>query len=232
MSNLILFDIDGTLVLTGGAGSRAMARAFHDVFGVERAFDGIPMPGRTDDLIVRDAAARAAIVTDETKTAAFRKRYLACLADELSMPRPGSRIMPGVVALLEVLSRRPDVVLGLLTGNYPEAARLKLEHFELWHYFACGAYGGEAADRNRLVPVAVERAAACGFYATNPDDVVVVGDTPLDVACARAFGARAVAVATGDFDVRSLKRAGADVVFEDLSNAGCFVALVGGPDGK
>jgi phosphoglycolate phosphatase len=214
-------------VLTGGAGARAMARAFHESFGVDRAFEGIPMAGRTDDLIVADALARAGLAAEERRLAAFRSRYAACLAAELQRPAPGARVMPGIVPLLEALAVRPDVLLGLLTGNYPETARLKLEHFHLWHYFACGAYGGDAAGRNALVPVAIHRAAARGFHVAAPSDVYVVGDTPLDVACARAAGARAIAVATGSSNTDTLKRAGADVVLPDLSATDRFLALFG-----
>jgi phosphoglycolate phosphatase len=227
MTKLILFDIDGTLILTGGAGSRGMTRAFHDVFGVPDAFEGIPMPGRTDDLIVADAFRRARLAHAPPRTARFRERYLECLAEEIARPHPGKRIMPGVIALLDALSMRADVFLGLLTGNYPEAAQLKLEHFDLWRYFACGAFAGDAVDRNSLVPVAVRRAQACGFRLAGPRDLWVVGDTPLDVACAQAAGAVAVAVATGGCDAVSLRSAGADVVFEDLGDTGRFLELLG-----
>jgi phosphoglycolate phosphatase-like HAD superfamily hydrolase len=228
MPKLILFDIDGTLVLTGGAGSRAMTRAFLDVFGVRDGFEGILMAGRTDDLILTDAFAKARLPDDSARTARFRARYLECLAEEIRRPHPGKRVMPGIVRLLDALKARADVFLGLLTGNYPEAARIKLEHFDLWRYFACGAFAGDAVDRNSLVPVAVQRARACGFRLSGPRDVWVVGDTPLDVACARAAGAVAVAVATGGCDAPSLHAAGADVVFEDLADTGRFLALLEG----
>jgi phosphoglycolate phosphatase len=228
MTTLILFDIDGTLVLTGGAGGRAMTQAFQEVFGVPDGFAGIPMPGRTDDAIVSEAVARANLVHDTGRLAAFRARYVERLAQTLEAPRPDKRVMPGVVPLLEALGTRPNTVLGLLTGNYPEAARLKLEHFGLWRYFPFGAYGGEAPDRNGLVPLALERARAFGFRFDTPRDVLVVGDTPLDVACAHSAGAVAVAVATGSVDETKLLEAGADIVFRDLSDTARFLALLDG----
>jgi phosphoglycolate phosphatase-like HAD superfamily hydrolase len=126
--------------------------------------------------------------------------------------------MPGVGELLDALARRHDVFLALLTGNYAAAAKIKLEAFDLWKYFRCGAFGEDAHDRNDLVPVAVRRARDCGLPDLPAERVVVIGDTPLDVACARAAGARAIAVATGGVDEDTLRASGADVVFADLSD--------------
>ncbi len=226
MPCLFLFDIDGTLILTGGAGSRAMARAFRDVFGVDDAFRGIPMPGRMDPLIVADAVARAGLQLDGALLSSFRKRYRLCLSEEIGKPGPRKGVLPGVRPLLDALHDRTDAILALLTGNYTEAARIKLEYFGLWHYFMCGAYGEEASVRHHLVPVAIERARSCGAARARPDRVVVVGDTPLDVACAHSGGAFAVAVATGGHAVQELREAGADVVFEDLTDTRRFLALL------
>jgi len=228
MPYLILFDIDGTLVLTGGAGGRALTRAFRDVFLVDDAFRGIPMPGRTDPHIVAEAAARAGLTPDGPRLSRFRTRYRECLREELRQPGPRKGILPGVGPLLDALHARPDVFLALLTGNYTDAARIKLEYFDLWKYFACGAYGEEAPDRNHLVKVVVERARACGAHAAALERVVVVGDTPLDVACAHAAGALAAAVATGGHSTQELAESGADVVFEDLSDTRRFLDLLDG----
>ncbi len=228
MSCLILFDIDGTLVLTGGAGSRAMDRAFRDVFLIENAFRGIPMPGRMDPHIVADAASRAGIVLDLELHSQFRRRYQQCLVEEMAMPGPRKGVLPGVRALLDRLQARRDAFLALLTGNYSDAARVKLEYFDLWRYFSCGAYGEEAGERYQLVPVAVERARACGADAAALDRVIVVGDTPFDVACAHAAGALAVAVATGGHSAGELAQSGADVVFEDLTDSERFLELLDG----
>ena len=134
--------------------------------------------------------------------------------------------MPGIRDLLDVLQHRPDVFLGLLTGNFEAGARIKLEHFDLWSYFRCGAFGDDAADRNALVPFAVERARRCGLPEIAAGDVLVVGDTPHDIACARAAGAVAVGVATGGFTVDQLIACGADVVFENLQDNRAFLELL------
>lgn len=227
MSHLILFDIDGTLVLTGGAGGRAMRRAFHEIFHIDDAFDGIPMPGRTDLSIIRDALTRAGLTNENVRIARLCDRYCHYLAEALQEPHPRKMIMPGVRELLDALQPREDVFLALLTGNFARAAQLKLEHFDLWRYFRCGAFAEDAEDRNHLVPIALERAVAHGAPVPAADRVIIVGDTPLDVACAAASGARAVAVATGPADVVTLRACGADVVFENLSDTRAFLDLLG-----
>jgi len=215
---ILLFDIDGTLVLTGGAGARAMSRAFEEVFSVRDAFSGTPFPGRTDTWILSDAAAAHGLSIEAERLALFRSVYLGHLNIELEEPGPRKGIMPGVLPLLEELERRDDAYLALLTGNYEEAAKAKLSYFELWRYFRCGAFGDDAPDRNGLLPRAMERIRECGGPVVGPRDVVVIGDTPLDVACAAASGARSVAVATGGYDVEALRQAGADVVLQDFSD--------------
>lgn len=226
MTQILLFDIDGTLVLTGGAGGRAMTRAFEDLFQVTDAFRGIPMPGRTDLVILTDAAARAGIALDPPRLLDFRERYCTYLHEEILTGGPRKGVMPGVRPLLEALQRRAGTVLALLTGNYEAAARIKLQHFDLWRYFACGAYGDEAADRNGLVPVALERIKALNAPPSSSTHVVVIGDTPHDVACARAAGARAMAVATGSHDLDELAACRPDAVVPDLSDVAGVLRLL------
>jgi phosphoglycolate phosphatase-like HAD superfamily hydrolase len=226
LSHIILFDIDGTLVLTGGAGGRAMRRAFHEVFNLDNAFDGIPMPGRTDMSIIRDALTRAGLAHEDGLTTQLCERYFRYLGEELHEPHPRKMIMPGIRKLLDALEARDDVFLALLTGNFARSAQLKLEYFDLWRYFRCGAFAEDAEDRNHLVPIVLERAVAHGASPPAADRVLVVGDTPLDVACAAASGARAVAVATGPADVATLRACGADVVFEDLNDTNAFLELL------
>ena len=225
-TKLVLFDIDGTLVLTGRAGVRAMTRAMVEVFGVEGAFNDISMAGRTDWYLLSIALSQAGQTLNPSEFERFRAVYIRFLEEEVLERGEGRKgIMPGVRDLLDTLASRDDVVLGLLTGNFVEAARIKLEHFDLWRYFRCGAYGDDAEDRNALVPVAVERARACdgGRAFTR---VVVIGDTPHDIACAAAAGATSLAVATGGFDVDSLRTAGADVVFEDLGDTQAVLHVI------
>ncbi len=226
MSKLILFDIDGTLVLTGGAGLRALERAFERVFGLSGAFEGVEMPGRTDQVIIADALERAGLQPEAALQAQFHETYCEYIREEIRVPAATKGTMPGVRELLDVLVGREDAYLGLLTGNFVATARIKLEHFGLWHYFRCGAYGDDAADRNHLMPVALERAGQSGVPPVANHDVLVVGDTPRDVACALAAGARPVAVATGRFDVATLQAAGAEVVFANLEDLDSFIALL------
>lgn len=225
-AQLVLFDIDGTLLLSGGAGKRALNRAFEELFGVAGGFDGIPVAGRTDPLIFRDALERAGVVTGAETRRRFHARYCDLLGEEILGPGPRKGLMPGVRALLARLDARAGVTSALLTGNVARAARIKLEHFDLWDHFACGAYGDDAAQRDDLVPIAVDRARRRGVDVRSTAQVVVVGDTPLDIRCARKFGARAVAVATGPFDEDALRRHGADGVLPDLADTGAFIDLL------
>jgi phosphoglycolate phosphatase-like HAD superfamily hydrolase len=218
VATVLLFDIDGTLVLTGGAGGRAMTRAFEDLFAIPEALRGIPLPGRTDSWILADAAEAHGIPPGSAQLQRFQDVYLRHLTRELAHPGPGKAVMPGVRELLEALAGRDDVYLALLTGNFEKAARIKLEYFDLWRYFECGAFGDDAPDRNRLLPRALARIVECGGPEVLPSDSIVIGDTPLDIACAASGGARSIGVATGSYDVNTLKQAGADVVFPDLSD--------------
>ena len=227
MPKLVLFDIDGTLVLTGGAGLRAMNRACDAVLGHREALDGIPVAGRTDWIILHDALRRIGHELDEPLFARLRDEYVRHLRVEIEEPGRGVKaVMPGIRPLLDTLAAREDVFLGLLTGNFEEGARIKLEHFDLWRYFRCGAFGDDAADRNALVPFAIARARECGLDEVAAHDVLVIGDTPHDVACAKAVGAVPVAVATGSYSTGQLRQSGAEVVFEDLSETDAFLTLL------
>ena len=227
MPKLVLFDIDGTLVLTGGAGLRAMNRALHEVFGQADGLDGIPLAGRTDWAILSDAVRRLGRPFDGLLLADLEHRYVTNLAEEIERPGEGRKaVMPGIPQILDELERRDDVFVGLVTGNFEAGARVKLGHFDLWRYFRCGAFGGDAADRNALVPFALARARACGLPNIGDEDIFVVGDTPHDVTCAHAAGATAIAVATGTSSVEELRATGAQHVFEDLGDVPAFLTLL------
>jgi phosphoglycolate phosphatase len=227
MPKLVLFDIDGTLVLTGGAGVRAMTRACDEIVGSSNALHAVAVAGRTDWIILSDALERMGRDLDAQLFAALRDRYVTHLREEIQVPGHGVKaVMPGIQALLDHLQARDGVYLGLLTGNFEAGARIKLEYFDLWRYFQCGAFGDDAADRNALVPFAVSRARECGVPDLAPHDILVVGDTPHDIACARAVGATPVAVATGMFTTEQLRDSGADIVFRDLSDTAAFTSLL------
>lgn len=227
MSKVVLFDIDGTLVLTGGAGLRAMNRACEEIAGAIDALHEVPVAGRTDWIILHDAMRKLGKELEDGLLATIRGRYVHYLQEEIQHRGQGIKsVLPGVRELLDRLSARDDVFLGLVTGNFEQGARIKLEYFDLWRYFRCGAYGDDAKDRNALVPFALERARASGLSAASRHDVLVVGDTPHDVACARAAGAMPIGVATGSYTAAEMKASGAEVVFPDLSDAAAFLALL------
>ncbi|MDQ3418646.1 MAG: HAD hydrolase-like protein [Acidobacteriota bacterium] len=227
MRKLVLFDIDGTLVLTGGAGLRAMNTALQEVFGHANGLDGIALAGRTDWAILSDAARRIGRSLDGALLADLEQRYVTNLAEEIQQPGTGRKqVLPGIPEILVELESREDVFVGLVTGNFEAGARVKLGHFDLWRYFTCGAFGGDAADRNALVPFALERARACGLPDIADEHILVIGDTPHDITCAHAAGAIAVGVATGTSPVEELRAAGAEHVFEDLGDTAAFLRLL------
>jgi phosphoglycolate phosphatase len=203
---LLLFDIDGTLITTGGAGYRAMKRAVAHTLGDQRSLDGIPVAGRTDSIILRDAMAvlgQPALTLDVRDR--IRDVYCEFLREEIELVGGGPGVLPGVH-------------VALLTGNFSQSAQIKLGYFDLWRFFAWGAYGEDAVDRNDLLPVALERYRARTGQAIDASAVVIIGDTPNDVAVARAGGTRSVCVTTGQYDRDALIAAGADVVFHDFSD--------------
>jgi len=226
-TTLVLFDVDGTLLRTGGAGVRAMTRAFEAVFGQPDAFQGIPMAGRTDQAILLDALARAGGRLDGEGFSAFHRVYVEMLREEIARPWPGKGTLPGVREVLDALAARPQVALGLVTGNFAEAAAVKLAHFDLARYFPWGAFGDDAREREALVPIALQRAAAHGVPTPPRHRVFVVGDTPSDVACARAAGVRAVGVATGPYDAATIWASGADSVLADLADTRAVLEALG-----
>ncbi len=217
VSRLILFDIDGTLVLTGRAGVRGMNLAFGRLHGRDRALDDVPIAGRTDRAIVIDALRGIGVEPTEDAIGALRDAYIEILAVEIHRPAPGhpSLVLPGVTALLDALDRQEGTVSALLTGNFQRGASVKLGHFALWQRFAFGAFGDDHVDRRALVSVAVERAEAAGAHVP-AERIVIIGDTPRDIDCAKASGARAIGVATGPFSRSALEQAGADLTVDTL----------------
>jgi phosphoglycolate phosphatase len=218
VTKLLLFDIDGTLVLTGGAGGRAMARAFEDVFGFSNGLGSISMAGRTDAWIVAQMAAEHGLQYDDDRLRLFHDTYVKHLSVEVRNPGPQKGVLPGVRQLLETLTSRDDAYLALLTGNFRRGAEIKLEYFDLWHYFGAGAFGDDSHDRNGLLWKAMANVHAAGGPQVRPSDVVIIGDTPLDIAVAVAGGARSLGVATGSYDVDTLLDSGADAALPDLDD--------------
>ena len=221
---LILFDIDGTLLWTDGAGRRAIHRALLDEVGTAGPIDTYRFDGKTDPQIVRELLTLAGHpeADVEPRIAAVCRRYVERLAVELAQPAQATRLFPGVVEILAALESHEAAgraLVGLLTGNLAAGAALKLRSAGLDPArFAVGAYGSDSGNRAELPAFAARRAAERIGREVRGDDVVIVGDTPADVACGRPIGARAVAVATGYYDVAALRAAGAAHVFEHLGD--------------
>jgi phosphoglycolate phosphatase len=226
---LLLWDIDQTLLHTGGAGIDALRAAFRAVFDLPAAEPiELDLAGATDHGIFDEFVARRGGGAPEARRAEFFVCYTAALEANLASNGRG-RLMPGVVDLLARLAFPGGPVLGLLTGNIRAGAAAKLRHFGLATHFdlELGAYGDDHADRNRLGPLALERVNRRARPPVMPAETLVIGDTPKDIRCARALGARVLAVATGGFDAAALRACGADLVFDDLGDTGAVLAALG-----
>jgi phosphoglycolate phosphatase len=223
---LLLFDVDGTLILSGGAGARSVNRAFQLLFGVPDAMAECKPDGKTDPAIFREVA-RTHLGRDlsAAESESVARVYVAALEEEV--PRSaGYRVMPGVPPLLEALQRDPCCFLGLATGNLEAGARIKLRRPGLDRFFAFGGYGSDDEDRPRMLQVAIRRGSHAARRDFPPEDIVVIGDTPHDIAAARAVGVRSVAVATGSSAPAALARHGPDHVLEDLSSIEAFLQIL------
>jgi phosphoglycolate phosphatase-like HAD superfamily hydrolase len=221
---LILFDIDGTLLWTDGAGRRAIHRALVDEMGTAGPIDGYRFDGKTDPQIVRELMEMAGhpdSKSDDRITAVCR-RYVELLTAELAKPTQATKIYPGIkelLAALEPYEAEGRALVGLLTGNVEHGAALKLRSAGLDpSRFVVGAFGSDSHARADLPAVAAERAAQRTGRRLTGADLVIVGDTPDDVACGRPMGARTVAVATGFYSTDALRAAGATHVFENLGD--------------
>jgi len=217
VKHLLLFDIDGTLV-RGGPAKDAFEWALASVFGTAGPIQGHDFSGKTDPQIARELLDAAGFGPEaiEAGFPALWEAYLDGLRENLA-GRPMT-VIPGVAEVLEHLGGMDDVALGLLTGNIIEGARLKLGSVGLMGYFPIGGFGSDSEIREDLPAVAIRRASRNWGVAFHPRSVVVIGDTPRDVACGKHEGTRTVAVATGRFDEESLARAGADRVLPDMTD--------------
>jgi phosphoglycolate phosphatase len=223
---LVLFDVDGTLLLTGGAGGRAIHRAVKSFFSLDRVPDGVRPDGRTDPWIVRELL----VACDQQAkwsgglSHSFCETYLSCLAEELD--HAIIEVLPGVRPLLERLAGRPEYCLGLATGNIEEGAWLKLRKAGLDGYFSYGGFGSDFEDRTEVVRAAVRRGLrACGLNQAGP--AFVIGDTPFDVLHAREAGARSIAVASGNYDLKALADSNPDFLVDSLVRADRILEILG-----
>ncbi len=214
--HVCLFDIDGTLIHTGGAGLLALRRAMLTVFDDDAGSTELVTTGRTDRAIVEDLFRQHGIEPTEETWHAYSAAYLQHLPVALAECR--GRVIEGIPELLSLLSARGDVVLGLLTGNSNEGARHKLAHYELAEHFEFGGFGGEHTNRDDVARAVWSQIQERFCDAVAADRISIIGDTPLDIRCARAIGAQAVAVATGTHSVEELRGHSPDLLVEDFSD--------------
>ena len=225
---LILFDIDGTLLLSDGAGRRAIHRALREVFGTTGPADYF-FDGKTDPQIVRELMRLAGHVDERIDADMTRllARYVECLHEELAAPGHRAYALPGVPKLLDALESRPNVILGLLTGNVEVGARAKLEAVGLDpRRFRVGAFGSDHEQRPELPAIARDRTKQQLGLDVTGNSIVVIGDTPADLTCGKSLGASAIGVATGRHSVEDLQRHAPLAVFADLSDTAAVTRVI------
>jgi phosphoglycolate phosphatase len=216
MQKLILFDIDGTLIDSGGAGSRALAAAFEDVYSVSDAFRDISMGGKTDLQIIKEAMYIHGIPSVTDGADMVIQPYVKHLLQEIR--NSNKSVKPGVRNILKKVDETDGCWSGLLTGNIREGARIKLDALGLSDHFICGAFGSDDEDRNNLLPIALKSFTDYTGLDLSYGDCTVVGDTPRDVECSKPYGAKAVAVSTGPYSFESLMDTDADLVVASLED--------------
>jgi phosphoglycolate phosphatase-like HAD superfamily hydrolase len=223
--NVFLFDIDGTLISSGGAGKAALEAALASEFGFREMVGQVQYSGRTDRAIIRDIFALHGIAETPQTLRRLLGAYLGHLPGCLK--KSDGKVLPGIAALLECLRGRPNAVVGLLTGNVRAGARLKLGHFNLFHHFAVGGYGDHHLCRNDVAREALAEVRRHANGSFHPNWMWVIGDTPLDVRCARAIGARVVAVGTGWHSMEELAAEKPDLLLTDLADPEPLLASCG-----
>lgn len=211
---LVLFDIDGTLIDSGEAGTRSLNLAFEEVFSIKHAFRDIGMAGKTDIQIIKEGLVKNGISSENGVVPLLCDSYIRHL--HVRIDNPKRHLKKGVIETLLAIKGMKDVYTGLLTGNIETGARIKLGAFDLNKHFPLGAFGSDHEERNMLLPVATEKFYC--FYNRTVDfkDCIVIGDTPRDVECAKVHGAYSIAVATGSYSQESLVMSGADLVLENM----------------
>ena len=222
---LLLFDIDGTLVNTGGAGVVSLRKVVQRHFAVTDDLHDIEVAGKTDRAIIREILRKHGTEPTKENIEAFARIYIDGLHDELSSCR--GHVLPGISELLERLQSQPHIVLGLLTGNLKRGAELKLRHYGLWHFFEFGAFADDHHDRNELGAFAHRRARERHGHDFDSADIDVIGDTGHDVACGKAFGARTIAVATGSWSRQRLEACTPDFLFENFGDVEKVMTVLG-----
>jgi phosphoglycolate phosphatase len=222
---LLLFDIDGTLIHSADAGVQALRQALAERFEIKDDLRDIEIAGMTDSGIVISILNKHKIAPSNENITGYLDSYVHFLSQEL--PRRAGKLLPGVLELLEKLKARRNLVLALLTGNISRGAQLKLQHYGVWHFFEFGAFADDHHDRNELGPFARARAQEKHGSVFDVAQIDVIGDTPRDIACGKAMGARTIAIATGTWPREKLSMHQPDFLFDDLSNVDEVIATLG-----
>jgi len=221
---LLLWDIDGTLIASGGAGRRALEVALREVFAVDGSLADIDFAGRTDRWITREVFRKFALVESPEAVTRYQEGYLAALPAALHNPQ--ARVLPGVRDLLRAVAEHGQIAQGLLTGNIRRGAQLKLMHHGLWEHFPFGAFAEDGEHRNDLGPHAVRRARECHGVAFPGARTWVIGDTPHDIACGKAIGARTLGLTTGGCSVAELQAHEPTAVLPDFRDTSEVLRLL------
>jgi len=224
MKTLLLWDIDGTLIRSGGAGARALDAALRAEFEIDGTTTGIEFAGRTDRWIARKIFERFQIEPHDKHFNRLFERYYALLPHELA--RSAGVVLPGVREILEAATFELGFSHGLLTGNLRRGAEIKLQHYELWQHFPFGAFGDDSEHRNELGPHALRRAREHARFEFPPDRVWVIGDTPHDIACGRIIGARTLAIAAGSYSSAELAAYKPDILLSEFADTTRFLEAV------
>ncbi|MDR0534506.1 MAG: haloacid dehalogenase-like hydrolase [Verrucomicrobiales bacterium] len=222
--NLLLWDIDGTLITTGQASETAIGQATEYAFGIKSDLSKVDFHGRTDTWVGIELLKQLNLAATPEHIHRFHEAYLDCLKKQLPL-HPG-KVLPGIVAILEQAAKRRDCVNALLTGNLERGAKLKLSHYSIWHYFEFGAFADDSHIRNELGPVALKRALARTGHDFSPDRVYVIGDTPHDITCGKIIGAKTISVATGNYTKAELLACEPYACFDDFSHPEKFFELL------
>jgi phosphoglycolate phosphatase-like HAD superfamily hydrolase len=222
---LLLFDIDGTLISTGGAGIESLKIVIGERYGARDDLEGIEIAGKTDSNIAADILQKYDVDPTPQNIANFLDEYVAHLARLL--PQLRGHVLPGIFEILRRMKSNPNRVLGLLTGNVERGAKLKLGHYQLWDFFEFGAFADDHHDRNQLGAFARQRAQEKHGHEFDAASIDVIGDTGHDIGCGKAFGARTIAVATGSWSRQKLSTYQPDFLFDDLADVDEVIRTLG-----
>ncbi|QSR88527.1 HAD family hydrolase [Methylacidiphilum caldifontis] len=221
---IFLWDIDGTLIQTGGSGVIAIFRTIKELYNLELSPDEIDYRGRTDLMIAMQVLKRCAVPFSSKNLSLYRNHYFRILQEEMTKNHKGT-LCPGILDILKTLDQIPTVKMGLLTGNFKKAAQIKLSYYRLWTYFSFGIFGDLHESRNYLAQLAADLVKGITGSVIENKNIWVIGDTPHDVLCAKSAGFSSIAVSTGGYSQEQLKQFYPDYLFANFSSLSDFLSI-------